>query len=92
LIILLNFFHSYLRNHNLIYDKIKNAKTSDWLSEGLTEDEIKEAISEAKTERDKERKGIFTLIRARRKTGPDPLKRRALTHGHNRPVPPAGEH
>jgi hypothetical protein len=47
----------------LIFDKIKNAKTSDWLSEGLTEEEIKEAISEAKTERDKERKGIFTLIK-----------------------------
>jgi hypothetical protein len=63
LIILLNFFHSYLRNHDLIYDKIKNAKTSDWLSEGLTEEEIKEAISEAKTECDKERKGIFSAIK-----------------------------
>ena len=38
--------------------KIKNAKTSDWLSEGLTKNEIEEAISEAiseaKAELDKE--------------------------------------
>lgn len=34
-----------------IKSKIESAKTSDWLTEGLTEDEIKEAIQSAKSEK-----------------------------------------
>lgn len=34
-----------------IKSKIESAKTSDWLAEGLTEDEIKEAIQSAKSKK-----------------------------------------
>ncbi len=34
-----------------IKDKIESAKTDSWLSEGLTEEEIKEAIQSAKSEK-----------------------------------------
>ena len=33
-----------------IEDKIANAKKTDWLSEGLSEDEIKEIMDSAKAE------------------------------------------
>jgi hypothetical protein len=44
-------------------DKIKNAKTDGWLAEGMTEEEIEEAISEAKAERDKELSRVKAYLR-----------------------------
>lgn len=41
---------SQLNKDMSIKDKIKSAKTDDWLAEGLTEEEIKEIIQSAKAE------------------------------------------